>query len=63
MAENDIVFSKWPEMTLTQNDLILILDYIFFEKLLLRFKVLVIKWIDIISASKNISLCIFENSF
>lgn len=50
-------------MTLTQNDLILILDYISFEKLLLRFKVLVIKWIDIISASKNISLCIFENSF
>ena len=22
MAENDIAFSKWPEMTLTQNDLI-----------------------------------------
>ena len=31
MAENDIVFSKWPEMTLTQNDLILILDYIFLK--------------------------------
>ena len=62
MAENDIAFSKWPEMTLTQNDPILILDYIFF-KLLLRFKMLIIKWIDIVFASKNISLCIFENSF
>ena len=31
MAENDIVFSKRPEMTLTQNDLILILDYIFLK--------------------------------
>ena len=47
----------WPKMTWYWFSII------FFEKLLLRFKVLVIRWIDIVSASKNISLCIFENSF
>ena len=27
MAENDISFSKWPDLTLTRYDTILILDY------------------------------------